>query len=341
MKSMNNHGKEWNAISKMEAAPDKQDVDISNLNADSDFVAPTTGDEESEIALSKEEKDEMRKKLFFLLIFIIIILIVFVGVLISNTNKSGKEESNKKDEQSEKVDSGDENNKPSEVITEKTLADLPMGTLDIQEKAVRELFTFVDFQTDDFYVNNPYALYYSNKSITTIDDNSKLFLFTKTEQFTDLLGMSNGGDICSNNNIVINNTDLDTALNTSLMTSVHDHKNFSYLYNYGANDKKVIKFINDGQKYIGTCTSLNSTILSKVTDQELISATKTQDAIILNAKVVFINKSGVYKDPAFKSLITNDFAAIRSDYINSGNTYKYIFKNNNGKYYLTSVELVK
>jgi hypothetical protein len=54
-----------------------------------------------------------------------------------------------------------------------------------------------------------------------------------------------------------------------------------------------------------------------------------------------INQNGIYKDPNFKELITNDPDATSTTYMKNARVYRYTYVVSEDRYYLDNVSLLK
>ena len=328
----NQREKAWKATAKVEFQKRKNtfdDADIANLNNDDSFYP--IDEEEQKQPLTEEEKTEVRKKLFILLIIIIIVIIGFIYVLIFNPFK--EEKTPEENTQQEETDESEE-----EENNETTSDD---STITLDSEIVKTLEEETIYQNYEYYNNDTLALYRNNSTnITDLDNKTKLFLASKTNEFKqEIENNINTTSIC-NSNITINTSVIDEILKNRFNTSVTAYEEFIFSY---YKDKVFIqdfKFTKKDNSYIGECYQSTNTIDS-IAQQQITSVSKENDTLYINYKVVFIKETGVYKDPNFTTLITNDKSATTTDYINEGNTYQYVYTINNGNYTLTNVALLK
>lgn len=299
---------------------------------------------ESNTIQKKELKDydpnelqNIRKKLLFLLVGVIIAGIVIIVLLFNpldfnfgkpTTTNPSQEENN--------------TNIPNEP-------EYPID-LDIYTEEVVLLNQRINFSVDELKEINVFPLY-MNKTIVSKDipNNIKLLMLTKDENFYNML-MENGINeyikSCDSKGVIIDKATFDKVVNSVYNSEISvNYEPINYeLFTNDANSKKItLTFNND--KYVAKCNdySINNDV-TKLLQQKLIKAVETEREIELYQKVVFISYEGnigVYKEPTFKTLITNDKSAEYDDYIEKGSTYKYTFEKSQNNYYLSKVELVE
>ena len=100
-----------------------------------------------------------------------------------------------------------------------------------------------------------------------------------------------------------------------------------------------IRFVLEGDNYVGSCYTATKDV-KEISEQSFLSATKEENNVYLDFQVAFINLNGVYKDPNFKTLITNDTSVISTQYMQQANTYRYTFDISDN-YCLTNIKLLK
>lgn len=280
-----------------------------------------------------KELAEVRKKLILLLIGLVIFVVVAIVVVI-NPFDVGK--NNKTD---------DKENKP--VQEEKPdEEEIPLGAIDLSEPIVVELNDFVSFSYGDFQRADLFPLYTSNLlEANNIPNDIKMFFVKRHNSFLNLLngaGIKDYVGTCAEGGINISKDDFDkvvTGIFGPDATIVYDDINYSYYIK--DEDATKITMIWDNDHYILKCNNYmeNSTI-TKFVQQELYKAIKVEEGIEIYQSVVFINPTGVYKDPNFSELITNDVTATFDQYIKKGGLYKYTFAENGEDYYLSKIEKV-
>lgn len=327
---MNNKEKEWKATTKVENKPN-ENSDIMNLNDDGSFVPIEENEREP---LTEEEKKEVRKKLFFLLVTIIVVLIGLLIVLIFNPFSSNSNNKNK-DNNNNIVD--EEDNKQEEG---KTIFELEDGPIELENAEIRMLKNEITFLSNDFYENNTIEFYLKDSNdIKDLSDKNKLFLIAKTKEFESLIHQTEFTSTICDTNINIEKIKIDNILNKRFNSSVTNYEPFLYNVYSEGNYYKTIKFTLENDTYIGKCYELNTKI-ENLAQQNVISATKDNDKLYIDAKVVFIKEDGVYKDPSFNNPITKENQAFEQ-YIQHGNTYRYTYNITNNAYTLTNISLVK
>ena len=326
----NDREKEWKATSTANNFYD----DINNLNDSEDF-APIVEKEEVKV-LTDEEKIEVRKKLFVLLVLIILALLFMLVVLIFDPFKSSNksEESNKKE---------NEPAQKEEVKTdqEKKIRELSDGLIGNDNLELNSLIKEIIYQKEEYYDNDTLALFKTDQTkISSLTDLNKLFLVSKTSDFNNLVKEKNiKNDIC-NSNIIISTNEIQNILTEHFNTNVKEYVPFNYTYYDNNNFISNLKFTLKDNNYIGTCYKSQEKI-SSVVEQQFVSATKENDNLYIDVRIVFINAKGVYKDPTLKTLITNDVTMTSDDYMSKGNIYRYLYTYNNDKYVLKGVQLLK
>lgn len=274
------------------------------------------------------ELQEIRKKLLYLLIGIIIVGIGALVVLI-NPFKWGKET---------KTNTPNTEDKTDDIVEE------PTGELSLSNQTVVGLNNRISFYESDFARIDLFPLY-SNKELDSINipNNIKLYLLRKNSLFSDMLknnGMTEYAKTCSAEGINISKDKFDTLAKKLLGNAVIvEYSDFNYTYYDDSKEVKLLfTYANDA--YNIKCSDYNIDNITKFIQQKLISAYKTENSIELYQRVVFINVNGVYLDPNFETLITNDKNATIDTYIEKGSIYKYTFiEDDNNDYYLSKIEL--
>ena len=329
----NNREKVWKATAEKNSINFVDD--ISNLNNDDSF-APINEEEERQ-PLTEEEKEEVRKKLFVLLIVIVAVLIFLVVVLIFDPFSS-KQDTNKKDNDTEEKE---EQKEDPEEPKQETLATLPDGEIKLTNSEIQIIINEIEYKTNEYYENETLFLYKAdNTNITTLTDANKLFLLSKTSDFNSLVKKSiNDNNLCGTK-IVIDAKSINGILNDRFNTSIKKYESFNYSYFKEETFISTYKFVYNNGNYEGSCHTPNTNV-NQLAQQQVVKATKEGKKLYIDAKVVFVKENGVYKDPTFKTLITNNKAAMLDDYINSGNTYRYTYDISGINYILTNVSLLK
>ena len=328
--SNNKREKEWKNLSKKEPAIIDEFDDIGNLN-DETFV-PNPEFEPKQ--LTEEEKKEIRKNILITLIAIGIALILLVLVLIFNPFKKIENLFNNK--QSEEEVASNEKDDDSAIISE-----LTDGEISLTNKELNTLISEIEYKQNEYFDNDTLFLFKNDSiEIKKLSDKDKLFLMSKTIEFKELINSSiNNFSIC-NSSITISTNNVDQILMTNYNTLANNYVDFYYSHYDGENYVKTIKFTYTNGNYIGTCYNQNNNLVT-ASKQKIVSANKQQDKLYINIKVVFIKESGVYKEPDFKTLISNDLTLDEKEYMKSANTYRYTYNISEGKYVLTNVSLIK
>ena len=295
------------------------------------------GLEEKEEIKPKEydpkELESVRKKLLFLLIGVVLTGIAIVLLLISpiQTKKASSPKN-------------DENN----VVEEKNDNDeIPLGDIDLSNNLVTSLNNLISFGISDFLEIDLFPLYTEDVLISNdIPNDIKLHLLKKSNDmytFLNSIEIEEYIKTCNPEGLVIKKIDFDSIVSNVLSSrSTIEYKDFNYLYYSSTINGKKLTFNYLNDQYIVKCNEYNiNTDLVKNIQQNLYKAVKTEDAIELYQYVVFINRTGVYKDPLFTTLITDDRNATFDNYIDKGNTYKYTFAEEGENYSLSKIELLK
>ena len=283
---------------------------------------------------SKEELYSARKKLVFLFGGVVLTGIIIIFLLINPFI-------NKKENIKPPIDT--ENNE------EDNNKDMYIGQLDLSLELVADLINRISFTYTDLQNVDLFALYNNEGvDIKDIPNNIKLYLLKRDVNFKEILD-NNGIDeyiqTCDPNGLSIDKSEFDKLVsmfwgpNTILE---YEDINYNYYIDY-SNSKKITLTYNE-DKYIVNCNDYYvSKDIVKSIEQKTVKAIGTENSIEIYRKVVFISykgEIGVFKEPDFKTLITNDRKAQLEDYIDKADTYKYTFIKNEDNYYLSRIELV-
>lgn len=275
------------------------------------------------------ELQEIRKKLLYLLIGVItagvIVLIVLINPFKINDKKLDETPVN------DKVDDNSED---------------ALGELSLTDSTVVELNSRMSFYETDFMKIDLYPLYL-NQTLNSndISDDIKLYLLKRTVSFSEMLknsGVEEYVTTCDEKGIEISKEVFDKEMQLLFgANTTINYKNLNYTYYNASQTPKKLLLTFENDKYRVTCNEYSeSGELSKLIQQKLIKAYKTIDGIELYQRVVFITREGVFMDPKFETLITNDPDATISTYIDKGNIYKYTFiKDENNNYSLNKIEV--
>jgi len=151
---------------------------------------------------------------------------------------------------------------------------------------------------------------------------------------------------CNKDGLTIDKTKISDVSNVVFANNDHlDFNTIDYEYIMIDGSAKKITLSISGDNYIVKCNDYgvnNST--NKYIQQKLIKVVENKDSIELYQKVVFITlegQKGIYQDPLFTVLLTNNEDAEIDSYITNGSTYKYTFIKDNNNYRLEMIELVK
>lgn len=221
--------------------------------------------------------------------------------------------------------------------------------LDELNDVVMELNNRVSFELKDFYQVDLFPMYINEiNDIKSVPNSIKLYFLKKDEAFKNVLdnnNISNFIETCDPKGIIISKEAFQNIANDIFSTDVninYDSINYSYLM-AGVEYKKLTLTLVENN-YVVKCNDYQTNDIKRYVQKQFVKAVEYEDRIELYDKVVFISldgKLGVYKDPSFTTLITGDKNAEFNSYIEKGSLYKYIFTKNDGKYHLSSIELVK
>ena len=319
--------KGWQAKSKVQDdIQNKIDADISNLNNDDSFKPV---DENAKEPLTEEEIKNIRKKLFFLVGLVGIVLIAFVVALFINPfSKKDKKTTPIKQEET--------------TINQETapITEFKDGDVTLNNKELKELISEILYTQYDYYENNTNSIYEKESIyINNLTDKDKLFLSSKTNDFDSLVKKKITIETLCDTGVNITKKEIDTILEDRFNTSVEVYEPFTYNIYIKEKYEKTIRFTYENDKYIGTCYTSTNTIETS-TQQSVVSATKNKKQLYIDVKVVFINQTGIYKDPTYTTLITAGNESFE-EYIEKGNTYRYTYDLSGTSYSLTNVSLLK
>lgn len=333
----NEREENWKSISKkVKDVNNNVFDDINNLNEDDSF-SPIEEVEEK-VPLTEEEKKSVRKKLFILLIIIIIVIIALITIRIiepysnkeTNNDETEEAKDNESDENEEKIDEA-----------ETLILELEDGVISSTNYELISLIDEIKYNLREYYVNDTIELFKNNNTnISTLTNRKKLFLVSKTKEFNTLISNQMTGESLCDNNIIIGISDIDKILKDRFNTNVTAYEQFAYSYYFEKEFVNNIIFTKKDNNYIGTCSNTTNKIV-QLSEQKFISATKKDNKIYIDMKVVFIKESGVYKDPSFTTLITNDVQKTEEEYFLKANTYRYTYDITDTNYVLTNVSLLK
>ena len=318
----------------------KEDVIIKDneINDRINRLYGLISDEPSEVhhEYSPEELTLVRKKLVFLLGGVIVAGIIIIVLLLEPFSFKKDNKNNKPNIDGEEINNNI--NKEDESYT---------GELDLSDQLVQKLVGTIDFTNQDFKTIDLFPLYEKDAvEIKDISNDIKLHLLTRSQDFYDMLrdnGIDKYIETCDSNGLVIDKSKIESVV-TSLFgpNAVLEYKNINYLYSIGYEINKKITLTYANNQYLVKCNEFteNNTV-TKFVQQQTNKAIGLDNSIEVYQYVVFINETGVYKEPNFKTLITNNKNDKIPDYISKGNTYKYTFSKNGNSYYLSKIELVK
>lgn len=331
--------KSWKATAKNSADLKKsmQDADISNLNIDNDFEPV---DEEEKAPLTEEEKIDIRKKLFMLLMIIIVALFIMVIMLFFSPSNSSSKKDDKDDDQTEVDENKDEDKEEVDPV-DLPLTQLPDGAITNGNVELNRLIDEVVYNYYELYDKDTVSLFKNDSvDIATTSNSNKLLLASKTTDFQTVLTdiVKDRENLCSES-IVIPTSTMAKILEERLKTTVTKYENFVYSYYDEEDYVSNIRFVLEGDNYVGSCYTATKDV-KEISEQSFLSATKEENNVYLDFQVAFINLNGVYKDPNFKTLITDDTSVVSTQYMQQANTYRYTFDISDN-YSLTNIKLLK
>lgn len=270
-----------------------------------------------------------RKKLLILFVTVVlaglVIIFLFLNPIKTN-NKPNEQEQNNQEENNEE--------------------NVSIGELDLYSDTVVKLNNRINYQFNDFNNNSDLFDLYKNDVLNTnnISDKLKMYFIAKDEDFTTLLIDNNVLKLtenCNQSPISINKTEFDKILKK--LFGENANINYSTI-NHKFNSKDIILSFENDKYNIKCADNTNEVTITKFIQNKLVKAVGTETGIELYHKLVFITsegKMGVYKDPTFTTLITDDKTSKLDTYIDKGGTYKYTFVKDGENYYLSKIELVK
>jgi len=278
-----------------------------------------------------QELTEIRKKLILLLIGIIIFGVITVVILINPFKfKSNQKPS---DNVVNKDDSASDNKD-----------EIPLGEIDIEHSLVSKLNSKISFTTNDFMYIDLFELYRAdNLEINNLSNSTKLYLLKRDDAFYELISSDETDEYiktCDTNGLEISKEDFDSVIKKVFGSNATiDYEPINYYYYSDDYNSKKLTLTYENEKFVLRCNDYTEeTTVTKFVQQNIEKAVKIETGIELYQKVVFINQTGVYKDPDFVELITNDQNAELTDYISNGALYKYTFNQDGDNYYLAKIE---
>jgi len=328
----------WKATSKTRMKPindnTTQDADIVNLNQNNNFVPIEEIEEEEFVPLTEEEKREVRKKLFILLLAIVIALIIMILMLIFDPFSGKKDDSKEKDKEKPIV----EEKEDEEDTTLQTMKD---GTINIDNLELTNLIQIIKFNSEEQLFNDIPTLYTKVPVTTTeLNNNQKILLTTKSKEFNDLFKTKITNNYICGSELKITLAELNDISKKVINTEITAPTSFYFSYYQDNVHLNTILFKKQNDYYGGECIT-KFPQPKTVVQQSVVKATKENNKVKIDLKIVFVNQNGVYKEPSFKTLITNDKDINLEEYINKGNTYQYTFDVSSDNYYLEGISLLK
>ena len=232
--------------------------------------------------------------------------------------------------------------KPEANINKETasITEFNDGDVTLNNKEIKELISEILFVQYDYYENNTNTIFEKESVyINNLTNKDKLFLASKTSDFDSLIKKRITIETLCDTGVNISKKEIDTILEDRFNTSVEVYEPFTYNIYIKDKYEKTVRFTYENDKYIGTCYTSTNTIETS-TQQKVVSATKNKKQLYIDVKVVFVNQTGIYKDPSFTTLITTGNESFE-EYIEKGNTYRYTYDLSGTSYSLTNVSLLK
>ena len=280
-----------------------------------------------------KELKEVQKKLVLLLTGIVIVGVI-VLVIIINPFKYFNIKSKSTVKEEEKT----------EVVKDESI---PLGEIELSNKIVYELNNRVRFDANDFYSIDLFPLYVNDVTeISSVSDDIKLYLFKKSTIFNDIfrdIDIESFLQTCNPEGLKLPKEKFDEVFANFYGPNInYIPQNINYLYLSDKIEAKKITLSYENETFVIRCNEYNNNnaTITKYIQQDLTKAVKTKNSIELYQNIVFIKETGVYKDPNFNQLITNDPLTKQEDYISKGSLYKYTFIEDNDNYYLSKIEKI-
>lgn len=278
-----------------------------------------------------------RKKLLFLFVGVIVAGVIIIALLFNPLDLNFGKKDN--------VQNQDENNDPN--INEEI--EYPID-LELWDDEVIQLNKMINFSIIEQKEIDLFQLYTNDSiNVSDISNEIKMFLLKRHDNFYSMLydnKVQEYVNTCNPEGITIEKAKFDDVYKSIYGNdSIKNYRNINYDFPIGDYQYKKITLTFDSDKYIIKCNDYNvNDNITKFVQQELAKAIETENTIELYQNVVFVSyvgNIGVYKEPAFKTLITNDKNAGLKDYITLGNVYKYTFEKDGNNRYLSKIELIK
>lgn len=280
---------------------------------------------------------QARKKLLLLFVGVIVAGVIIIVLLFNPLELNFGKNNNEQNQE--------ENNDPNES----EVPEYPL-TLNIYDEKVISLNQQIEFSVEEQQQVDLFPLYINENIVTNdIPNEIKIAYLKKNTNFYDMLIKNKVNEyamVCNPEGVAISKDEFDQVYRSVFGNdALVNYSNINYEILTEDDKTKKITLAFDTDKYVVTCSDYSvSDSITKLVQQDLIKAIETENTIELYQKIVFITYSGnigVYKEPSFTTLITNDKTASLEDYINLGNTYKYTFEKDKEKFYLSKIELVK
>ena len=298
----------------------------------------TIDNKEMKPKLSKEESEQIKKKLTKLLAVLIVLGTLFITFLFTtHSNKSNSTSNNNKNDKNI-VDNNSINNE--NIQSNKVL---PEGELSISDSAIEKYKNILTFKMYDTILYSSIKDIFLTNDFSKLDNDNKIYLATKSESFNRYLesvGILNHEYGCNKSGML----EFDGNTMKKALEEV-----FGFDVNYQDSNFRLPYYINDtlinvydvtfsNGKYSMNCINNYKNDLEYVIQTKINKITNNNGKLVFEMKSVFINKTGVYSDPKFTKLITNDSKITYDNYIDKGNSYKFVFEKNNDNYYLKGIE---
>lgn len=287
---------------------------------------------------SKEDLEEIRQKLFPAVILVITLMVLLILLLMYGGNLNF-------------LDRPSENNVIEEKIDEEylPLKEFEVGEIPLNNSELRYITNEIELKYAEFVIFNTRSLFEKNHiAFSSLSSQQQLYLMGKTNRFNNYVldhKLDNVAMVCYKNGaITVGSSRVEEIMKSEFNIDFTEHTSFDYEYFLGDSLLTNIKFEYENGIYSSRCISVEE---QKANSQEVrvenrvMSATKTEDTLEFDVKVVFETKDGFYSDYLLTNKIENFNNVVNLDYVLYGSDWKYIYKlNETGDYYLYSIQNV-
>lgn len=281
--------------------------DIENLNEEIYKAEEAT-------LLNDDEKKEMRKHILLLIgvVCLFAVILILVNVVWPSFKKTKKE-------------------KPAVVEEKKlSLAELEDGEINLDNAELQEYINFIDLDYHDNTTINLLSLYQSKFKFYELSDQIKFFYFVNSNSFKNYLRKKDKDNCLINYSL--NKEEIDKLIQKQLNISLSTEIKLNTIFKFNNNSLSAITYNNDSLSI--NCQKHQESSSTSYIKSQVESAIKTGDTLVVYQKAFFMNIDGIFKDTEFNQIITNNPNTDYNIAFKEANTYKFIFKETNGKYYL-------